>query len=62
MSVAKADHGTTRFISSRNSRLRVFFVDRFSPRLSWFGAVTLLAITASTHPGCVPVLQTITWR
>ena len=33
---ASADHGTTRSISSRNSRLRVFFVDRFSPRSACF--------------------------
>src|SRR5215218_2759239 len=31
-----AGHGTTRSISSRNSRLRVFFVDRFRPSPSCF--------------------------
>ena len=29
-------HGTTLFICSRNSRLRVFLVDRFNPRLTCF--------------------------
>ena len=56
MSATSADHGTTRFISLRNSRLRVLLVDRFSPRPSWFGAVTRLAIIGSTHAGRVPVL------
>ncbi|SPD37293.1 protein of unknown function (plasmid) [Cupriavidus taiwanensis] len=32
ISITRSAHGTTRFISSRNSRLRVRLVDKFSPR------------------------------
>jgi len=54
---------TTRSISSRNSRLRVFFVDRFSgPGLAWLGGVTRLAIngfrSCKAWPGfCRPSLD-----
>src|SRR5574337_947130 len=51
--------GTTRSISSRNSRLRVFFVDRFKPRPSCVEGVTRLEIMASDHARAAPVLQTI---
>src|SRR5690242_6252893 len=50
--------GTTRSISSRNSRLRVFFVDRFSPRLACFMPHMLVA-RAVLGNACQPgVLQT----
>ena len=49
---------TTRPISSRNSRLRVFFVNRFSPRLACF-MPQMLVVRAVLGNACRPgVLQT----
>ena len=52
-------HGTTRSISSRNSRLRVFFVDRFRPRPSCFimGSI-VAALEPSDKSGQHGVMQT----
>ena len=38
ISITRSAHGTTRFISPKNSRLRVRFVDKFSPRSVHFMA------------------------
>ena len=53
-----ADHGTTRSMSWRNSRLRVFLVDRFNPRLACFMAPSRSAPTVRVHASGGPVLQT----
>ena len=51
-------HGATRSISSRNSRLRVFFVDRFRPSLACFMSSMFVALAARSN-ACQPeVLQT----
>ena len=50
--------GATRSISSRNWRLRVFLVDKFSPSPSCFMGFFRLPLMDSTHANCGPVLQT----
>ena len=47
-----ASHGTTRSISSRNSRLRVFFVDRFSPSPGCFMSIIVTATEPSRYRIC----------
>jgi hypothetical protein len=54
----KEVHGTTRSISSKNSRLRDFFVDRFRPSPSCFITIERLPKRTSTHASNAPVLQT----
>ena len=54
-----AAHGTTRSICSRNSRLLVFFVDRFRPNPSCFMASMCDSEDISSHARFGRVLQTI---
>jgi hypothetical protein len=52
-----AAHGTTRSIPSRNSRLRVFFVDRLRPSPSCFIALPQLPVMASDGARLGPVCR-----
>src|SRR3954447_10048896 len=52
-------HGTTRSISSKNSRLRVFFVERFRPSPSCFMLAIVAPAVTSGKTGQHGVMQTI---
>src|SRR4051812_2450571 len=62
MICTSAFQGTTRSISSRNSRLRVFFVDKFRPRLICFMAWIFAAQAGPGNEGPSGVLQTFPRR
>ncbi|MCY1311198.1 hypothetical protein D9M70_614770 [compost metagenome] len=61
ISITKSAHGTTRFISSRNSRLRVRLVDKFSPRSACFMRYMLAGSTIHCKQIRRLIVQSIPW-